>query len=172
MRKLLPFALVCLLFGCVGPSKKGEKAPVFSPSSPLFDIEALKLRLGVVRDVEDLGYEAKGFDSCAYEAAPVADCGPRQLVMVYFRLQCRESVGTVNEVTNIELMPVTTSHIRWRLGGATGWTSTDADGYGRVQFISAANPKNQRFSLTIKTNSLGVTAQDVTRIIVPRDWCD
>jgi hypothetical protein len=176
--KLLAASVVSMfLLNCASQPKDVEgPGPIYdpygdAPKSRELDLNQVRQRLDLDRSIEDLGFTEKRFDSCQFDNAP-ADCGQRQFVLVHFRLQCRDSVGTVNSVSQIELMPVVSRKIKWRVGYFNGTTQTDEDGYGQVQFVAPGSSKNQRFSLQIKENSLGVTAAEVSRIIVPRDWCD
>src|SRR5690606_5942664 len=98
-------------------------------------------------------------------------CKNQNFVLIHFRLQCRDSVETVQSVTDIELIPVRSQPIRWKVGYYTGQTYTDSDGYGQIRLISSGSSRRQRVVLHVKNNYLGLRAEEVSRIVVPRDWC-
>ncbi len=170
MKKLLlTLSFIGLLVSCTGPEKKPD---IKIPPSGQLSLESLKFQIGLGRSVEELGYSEKAFDSCQTDPTPLVNCGRKTFQLIHFRLQCRDSVGTVDSVSQVELIPVVSNRINWRVGSESGVARTDAEGYGQIQFVSNKSSKKQRMSLKIAGNSLGVTAEDVSRIIVPRDWCE
>lgn len=169
MKKILAVALLGLfLSNCTTPPKT-EYPP---GEAPKISLDRLRSDLRMNRSIEDLGYQEKSFDTCDYGIDQSPNCRTQRLVVIHFRLQCRDSVGTVESVSNFELIPVRSNHVRWKVGYFAGSTSTNSEGYGRVEFLSPGSSKSQRFIVKVNDNNLGVTASEVSRIIVPRDWCD
>lgn len=170
MKKLcLFFSISLFLTSCATPSKPPATTVIGGVE---ISIDTLKSKLGMQRDITDLGFEEESFDTCDFGIDQEPSCKTNYLNIIHFRLQCRDSVGTVDSVTNIELIPVQSHHIRWKVGYFAGSTNTDSEGYGKVEFVSPGSSKSQRLSFRINQNSLGVTASEVSRIIVPKDWCE
>ncbi len=183
MQKTLIFLIAIFLVGCVSEPKKVEQQapppPTSSSAEPdeeSIDVTGLQKSLRMTRDAEDLGYVEKQFESCraGFGLSPIRNCRPLYLVVVHFRLQCRDSEGTVSEVvTNAELRAITTNNLRWNFGKVQGVTKTDGEGFGQVVAIAPSPSRKQRFRLTRGNDFLALPAGDVRRIIVPRTpWCE
>lgn len=170
MKKAVLIFASLFLTQCATPSKPTYEP---TPSGPKgLEVREVLQKLNMDRSIEELGYEERRFDTCDLGYDRAGQCQRKHAVQIHFRLQCRDSVGTVESVSNIELIPVTSHHIRWRVGYYTGSTGTNSEGYGQIAFISPGSSRDQRLSLTVRENSLGVTASEVSRVIVPRDWCE
>lgn len=125
-------------------------------------------------DIEDLGFVEKAFNSCSLPR-PLRDdgqCGQRYFSIVHFRVQCRSTVGTTeNTVTSLDLRALS-KELEWVVGPNRGRTFTDSDGYGKARIISNRSIGNKRFVLKSGKVALGVTTKDVSRIVVPSNWCE
>lgn len=138
------------------------------------DLLGLQKSLRMERPMEQLGYAEKAFNTCqaGYGYSSSHNCRQRHLVVIHFRLQCRDSEGTVSEMVTLEeLQPVLADRMRWHLGSVPGTTSTDGEGYGQIRAVMSQSAKTQRLRLTVKNDFLLLTANQVKRIIVPKSWC-
>lgn len=125
-------------------------------------------------DIEDLGFVEKLFNSCALPKPLREDgqCGQRYFSIVHFRVQCRNTVGTTeNTVTALDLRALN-KNLEWVVGPNRGTTFTDSDGYGKAKIISKRSIRKKRFVLKSGKTALGLTTEDVSRIVVPSNWCD
>ncbi len=167
---------VLLLSSCA-IAKKTEPITPPTPTADAFvekiDLAGLQKSLGMIRDVEELGFQEKSFDTCraGYGYSSTHRCRKQYFVVLNFRLQCRSTEGTVEEVTIAELMPVTHDRVRWTLAGAEGHTSTDGEGFGQLIAVLGRPGRQQRLRLTVGNDFLLMRAGQVNRVIVPRNWC-
>lgn len=135
-------------------------------------LEELQQSLGV--ELQDLGFVSKTFNSCSLPKPLREDksCGNRHFSMIHFRVQCRNSEGTTeNSVTALDLKALH-KELEWVVGPYRGVTFTDSDGYGQVRVISTKPIHHQRFVLKSGKIALGLTAEEVSRIVVPSNWCN
>jgi hypothetical protein len=174
---------LCLLFG-IGcavkpPSPSPNQTPAQVPSPPPqatpgpdpLNIYDLQNKLGLVRSPTSLGYAQKGFDGCKMGVrTDEGKCGQRFLSVVHFQLLCRDSVGTT-EIAPVNFKPLVAGKMQWRLAGEIGATHTDSEGFGQVQLVSTRSTKGKRFILIIGSKSLGLEVGEVSKIILPGNWC-
>lgn len=155
------------------PLKPAPTTPAGEPEESV-DLPGLQRSLRMTRDTEDLGYKDKSFNTCraGYGYSPTKNCRQLHLVVLHFRLQCRDSEGTVNEVTHAELMSMTTDELRWNIGRSEGFTQTDGDGYGRIVMVAPRSIRRERVRLTHEDDFMTMAAGEMNRVILPRNWCD
>jgi hypothetical protein len=181
MRLILILSSVLFLSACTTTPKKEERArpplPTSPPAEPEESIDLLGLQrsLKMTRDPEDLGYKDRAFNTCraGFGYSPTKNCRQQHLVVLHFRLQCRDSEGTVSEVvTHAELMPVTSDEVRWNIGKSEGFTQTDGEGFGQIVMVAPKSIRRDRVRLTVGEDFLTMSGGDIKRIILPRNWCD
>ena len=185
MKQLIVLFGILLLCACATepevmqlPPPEGLPQPQVTPNPPAakaakreFHIEELQSQLGMSRQTEDLGFDERSFNDCDYGLhEDNGQCNRKYLSVVHFRLLCRDSVETTENVAS-NFTPLVKDNVEWRLAGVQGHTQTDSQGFGQVRMISSRATKAQRFMLIIGTRSLGVEAGEVTQIIVPGNWC-
>ena len=78
---------------------------------------------------------------------------------------CRDSVGTVEHVSHMELKPMVSRNLEWRLGLKRGRLHFDSQGYGQIRTVTPGSSKSQRMILIKGKKSLGLTAEDASRIV-------
>jgi len=175
----LVFFVSVILIGCASPGPQSQrqkqttakKVEVRDTANVGPDISKLKGILGLNRQLNDLGYAEKSFDSCRVGlTGETGKCGPRVLTVVNFRLLCRDSEDTAQDIVS-NFTPVVTDQVKWKVAEVSGVTRTDTDGYGSVQVISSRSLRGQRLVLTVGRQFLGLTVADVNRIVVPVYWC-
>lgn len=124
-------------------------------------------------DSNEVGYKDSRFNSCKVGRGFPQNmaCKDLYLVAIHFRLQCRNSEGTVNEVTLSELEDIGDTQVQWSTPGLSGQTTTQIDGTGKILMIAAVPPRNQRLRLSTRGQYLIMKANQLGRVIVPKDWC-
>lgn len=153
------------------PPQNAPEQPQPAPPRPAYDVAHIQEMLGMRRSAMDLGYAEKGFDGCRYGVQDQnGSCGRRYMSVINFRVICRDTEGTIQDVAS-GFRPLE-RNLEWRLAGAQGTTSTDSQGFGQVAMIYSKSPRSQRFMLIMGGRSLGVEAGEVKQIIVPNDWCE
>ena len=125
----------------------------------------LQDRLGMRRQATDLGFAEKPFSACQEGGI----CQPRYFSVVHFQLLCRDSEGTVSSVPT--LTPLTSDRVRWQLGGQTGGTSTDRNGFGQFTLVSDRPTRGQRLILRIGQQFMGFTISEVSKVVLPQNFC-
>lgn len=165
---MAPILLALLLAAC-STSQKPVIAPDTSDTSAIPRAEAhLQAKLGMIRATNNLGFEEKKFNPCEHGSAP--ECKQRYMTVVHFQLLCRDSEGTVNRAPT-QLTPLTADRVAWKLGGYSGGTRTDTEGYGQLTMVSNKSTREQRLILMIGKQFLGVTAGETSRVVLPKNFC-
>lgn len=179
--KWLVYILALMSFvACTSAPKPAEVSPpqtkeIFQSTQPTIDYVGLQRSLGMEIPLQNLGYKEKVFETCSagYGYSSTHSCRRQYLVVINIHLQCRDSVGTVSEgVTNADLTPIAHKTVRWTLKGAQGSSQTDADGYGQIMTVSNSSQKQQRLKLAVGNEFLYMRANEITRVVTPRPWCD
>lgn len=170
--KLFFFAIGILSLSCTTPPKESTPVPEQTEATAI-DMLGLQRSLGLDLPETELGYEEKTFDTCAvgYGYSSTHQCQKQIFVALNFRLQCRDSEGTVQGVSKAELKPVVSDRVKWSFGKLEGLTKTNGDGYGQVRLISPASLRERQIRITINGRFLAVSADELRRIVVPRNWC-
>lgn len=183
MRIILAISFLFLLACASEEIRTPEEKPVSEKSKSIskpstkkdmyFDIRKLQSGLGMFRNASELGFDEISFNPCEHGLSTASGdgCNRQMLSVVHFRLRCRDSEGTVEYVSNAELVPVVSDRIQWWLGDNSGFTSTDGKGYGQIVTVSVSSVRSKRLALKIGGNSLGLQASQVKQVVVPRDWC-
>lgn len=141
-------------------------------AAPIIDIADVKQSLGMGRSRDQLGFLEKGFDPCRVTQTG-SGCGTQYLVQIHFRLQCRDSEGTVSvALTENEIFPIADRELSWKLKGVEGTSQTDESGYSQIEVISPISQEKQWLRIGSKDQFLNVRAGEITRIVTPRPWCD
>ena len=187
MSRLILFILTALILSAcaVSPKQEDSGPPTIDsdfegeskPSKkrePIINYDLLLSQLNLNKDSGELGYFEKTFNTCKVGQAYISDesCRQMTLSLVQFRVQCRSTTGTVNSVSNYELSALGSRQFKWTLGLYSGQSRTDHNGFGQAHVVTPGSSKNQPFLLKVGTNNLRLTARNVSRIIVPNDWCD
>jgi hypothetical protein len=182
MRSLQIFLLVILLTACAhkqtAPNPKAPEEDVTLEDSATapeenIDIPGLQRSLKMDHAVESLGFKEKMFSTCAvgYGYSSSHRCRNLQFTVLNFRLQCRDSEGTVSLVTNEELTPVAAQPVRWAVGSIKGQINTDGEGYGQVVLIAPKSQRSARVRLSTANDFLLMRADQIKRVVVPQFWC-
>lgn len=177
------FIFLALLFvsSCTTTDKSTRKVQPSEPRGTLppqqriqpVDLVALSQRLGMYKDVSDVGFFERTFNDCSLpkEHRLSYGCSTQILTAIQFRMRCRDSEGTVQSVSNYELEPLVTAAVRWNLSQYSGTTSTNSSGFGRVLVRSPRSLRNERFRLTHNNQMMAVSAAEVRQFVLPKYWC-
>jgi len=143
--------------------------------APIKSVDLFKLQkiLGMSRSISSLGYQEKRFNTCR-DAANIfskQNCQTGFLIVLHLQLLCRDSMGTVQHVSNFSLTPVVSSHVKWKIGSISGFSKTDRDGFGQVLLVNSYPLISKKLLLQVKNYALRLDVKQVKRIIVPEDWC-
>ncbi len=139
------------------------------------DYVGLHRSLNLERNSENLGYREKSFATCqvGYGYPANSDCRQEYFISVYFRLVCRDSEDTISTpLTEQDLFPLSGRSVRWNLGKGSGDLELDSDGYGQILAVAPVSQKAQRLKLTADQNFLFLTANTITRVVTPKNWCN
>ena len=176
MTRLIVFSLVFILVGCQTAPKQTEPvAEAPEDTQATINYTSLKKHLGLSRSDSDLGYKEARFNTCDKGIGlPNADvCEQNYLVTVHFRLQCRDSQGTVSQaLTSSDLQAIAGKNVSWNLKGVNGTAKTDSSGFAQITAISPISQKTQRLRLAVGTEFLYIRAGEINRIVTPGTWCD
>jgi hypothetical protein len=170
MSKKIIFCSLALFISCqtVPPAPVPVATP--KPFTEPINISEVKSRLNMNRSVRELGFREQRFNRCDY--VQDEQCRDNYVVLVHFRLLCRESEGTVDTVASSDLIPIRSEGVAFKLGNTIGRTETDADGYGQVEVIRPKSALRERLRLTIDERFVAVPAIETSRIVVPENWCN
>jgi hypothetical protein len=137
-------------------SQNSESKPAMPKVFDL-DLKTVQTKLGMQRAVDQLGFEEKRY-------------GEDFFSIIYFRIQCRDSEGTVEFVSESEFTALS-AQLFWQITKLSGNVLTDEQGFGQIRVLSKDSIKNRR--LVLKSNSvlLAMKVEDVQRFIVPIYWC-
>lgn len=165
--------LAIAIVSCTTPPKPPEPTPTEQTEATTIDMLGLQRSLGLERPETELGYEEKTFDTCAvgYGYSSTHQCQKQNFVVLNFRLQCRDSEGTVQGVSKAELSAVVSDKVKWNFGKLEGFTKTNGEGFGQVRLISPVSLRERQIRITINGRFLAVSADELRRIVVPRNWC-
>lgn len=177
----LAFGLLFLAVAACTTAPKTIESPQVIPGAPAakdevsIDYIGLQRSLGMDIPVDKLGYMEKAFNTCqvGYGYSSTHNCYREFMVVINFRLQCRDSEGTVAEgVTNADITPISDRPIRWTLKGTQGATKTDSEGFGQIMMVSGRSPKKERLKIATGNEFLYMRANEITRVVTPRPWCN
>lgn len=165
-----PVLLALLLSAC---ATTPDSMSVFLPPPPTTDPAAaaeadLLVKLGMNRAPTSLGFEEKKYNPCDHGAT--LNCKQKFMTVVHFQLLCRDSDGTVNRAPT-QFTPLRADRVSWKLGGFSGGTRTDTEGYGQLTMVSPKSTREQRLILFIGKQFLGVTAGETSRLVLPKNFC-
>lgn len=131
-------------------------------------VGALQTQLGMNRKPSDLGYSEKSFNPCNYGLSN--DCSDQYLTVIHFQLLCRDSEGTVSNIP-LSLTPINSPQISWSLAGQNGGAPTDRNGYGHLTVVSERPLRQNRLILRKGPHYVGISVDDVTKVVLPKNWC-
>lgn len=154
------------------PAAPVESAP---GAGSTIDYVGLQRSLGMEIPSDKLGYKEKSFDTCqaGYGYSSTHNCHKEYMVVINFQLQCRDSVGTVAEgVTNADLTAISNRPVRWNLKPNQGETNTDSEGYAQIMTVATRSPKTERLKIAVGNEFLYMRANEITRVVTPRPWCN
>jgi hypothetical protein len=134
------------------------------------NLQDLQSRLRMTREADDLGFTEKQFDTCVAGLSS-GSCSRKYFSVVHFQLLCRDSEGSVSEAP-VQLTPLTSDRVTWKIAAHTGNTQTDGQGYGRFLMLSEKSVRGQRLTLRIGRRFMGFTVSDVSKVVLPRNFCE
>jgi hypothetical protein len=141
---------------------------------PNIDYQALKRSLGLERSPEALGYNERAFNTCqtGYGYSSTHDCRRLYFVVINYRLMCRDSEDTVSTgIDREDQMPIAGQSIEWTLKSKKGSSQTDGQGFGQVETVAANSQRTERLKLSNGTNFLYIRANEITKVVTPKSWC-
>lgn len=155
------------------PSSMGTSAPPAQNESTI-DLSALQTSLHMDRRPEELGFAEKAFNTCqaGYGYSSVHNCHQQYLVVLNFRLSCRQSEGTVSQgLAESDIQDLASKDVRWQLKGISGLVTTNGDGIGQIRVVSDISQRRERVKLTLGNDFLYMKANEITRVVTPGNWC-
>ncbi|KHD87528.1 MAG: hypothetical protein OM95_13860 [Bdellovibrio sp. ArHS] len=180
MRLLILLLPLFLVTACSTTSKKetSQTVPVEATEAEetsAVDYLAIQRHLQLERDRDALGFSEKAFNTCAtgYGYSRSQNCHQEHLVVIHFRLLCRDSEGTISTIlSEADLQPLASRRVRWSLKGLQGETTTDSLGYGQIVTAAIPSQRTQRLRLAVGSEFLYMRAGEIQKVITPQPWCD
>lgn len=185
MRFILLFALVALLGACQSAPKpetsgmptqaapQRSKPVVKEAPWPPVDLKYVQRHLNMPVNKDLLGHHSKSFNTCKMRGYPKGNCRKNYMSVLNFQMYCRDSVGTVEYVDQSSYEPVRSENLKWLVPGTRnkGVTSLSQNGRGQILALSEKPLKYNRVILINGENSLQLRFNQVSKIVVPSDWC-
>jgi hypothetical protein len=176
---LIALAALAVLSACRStPTPSDENIDGYAPPPRVerpqdtnyrINLEELQTKLRMAREADDLGFTEKQFDTCS-AGVSAGVCSRKYFSVVHFQLLCRDSEGSVSEAP-IQLTPLTSDRVTWKIATNTGNTQTDGRGYGQFLMLSEKSVRGQRLTLRIGRQFMGFTVSDVSKVVLPRNFC-
>ena len=144
-------------------------------SVPQIDYLGLARSLGLDKPKTDLGYLEKSFDTCevGYGYSSSNNCRRETFAAINFQILCRDSDGTVSvAVTREDMKPLSGRSLKWTLRGVKGTMRLDGEGFGQVRGTFSRSPRSDRIKLSVDNDFLYVRAEEVKRLVTPKNWCN
>ena len=160
------------------PTRERKPAPVAESgrgNNVSIDYVGLQRFLGMEIPQRTLGYKEKVFNTCeaGYGYSGTQNCHREYMVVINIHLQCRDSEGQVSEgVNNVDLIPIANRSVKWNLKGPQGTSQTDSDGFIQIMTVSSMSQKQQRLKLAVGNEFLYMRANEITRVVTPKPWCN
>lgn len=98
-------------------------------------------------------------------------CTATYFNLIQFQMYCRDSSGTVEYVSADDYRPVKDAEMVWKSLGKAGVIETDRRGRGQILMLSTSPIKYKKLILIKGENSLQLRFNQVSKIVVPNDWC-
>lgn len=139
------------------------------------DYEALKNSLGLSRAAESLGLVEKSFNTCqvGFGYSGTRNCRRLYFTVIHIHLLCRDSEGTVSTgIDRADQMPIAGRSVTWTLQGNRGTSQTNSDGFAQIQSVSSKSQRAQRIKLSVGNDFLYMRANEITKVVTPKSWCD
>lgn len=182
MKRHLSLLLLILTISACSLTTKDREADV--PESDIYStpqvsipegsynlsLKQIQSKLGMQRANGELGFTEKRFNSCDPNLKTAGACRQQVFSVVHFQLLCRDSEGTVQEVP-VELTPLISDRVIWKIGAYTGNTQTDRQGFGQFLMLSERSVRGQRMSLRIGRQFMGFTVSEVSKVVLPKNFC-
>ncbi|WP_413570009.1 hypothetical protein ACLWBD_05960 [Bdellovibrio sp. HCB117] len=180
MRSLILILPALILAACTTTPKKEVSTPPpasepVAEETTAIDYIAIQRHLQLERDRDSLGFSEKSFNTCdtGYGYSRSQNCHKEHLVVIHFRLLCRDSEGTISTVLSEEdLQPLGSRNVRWNLKGIQGVTMTDSQGYGQIVTAAVPSQRSQRLKLAVGSQFLYMRANEIQKVITPQPWCN
>jgi hypothetical protein len=145
------------------------------PEEPPVDLVGLQRFLKMDRNYTVLGYSEHMFNTCqvGFGYSPTQNCDIKYFVVSHFRLQCRDSEGTISTIlTEQDLRPISRQEIYYTLNNVTGTLYTDSEGYGQIRMVTTDSMRMQRLKLALGNDFLFLKAGELKQMTTPKNWCN
>ena len=186
MIKNLIYSFLVGLFvsGCASTPKESFPAGNLPPKSGVptsrtqdttIDYPALKRALGLERSAESLGLMEKAFNTCeaGYGYSSSSNCRRLYFTVIHVQLLCRDSEGTVSVgIDRADQTPIASRAVNWTLKGSNGIAQSDSEGFVQVSTVSSLSQKTQRLKLSVGNDFLYMRANEITKVVTPKSWCE
>lgn len=172
MRVLLLSLSLIVLAGCAGRASKPDEVVREPAKQQPHDLAQLQSALGMDRSPRELGLSEKMFDSCRnHVQGDSGKCGMRYLSVLNFKLTCRDSEGTTQEVVTTT-RPLVSDSVQFQLDGQRGVLQSDHEGYVQLRAVTAKPVRGHRLVITVGKQFFGKDIEEVDQLVLPNYWCE
>lgn len=171
LNKLNSSLIFLLLLSACTSKPKVEDKPTAPDMIKAISLEEVRQALDMEENA--MGFTEKSFNSCALPKELRAEpaCKTQHFAVIRFQVLCRDTEGTTElTVTQNNLRPKS-ADLEWVVGAFRGRTKTDSNGFGTALVLSDRSVSKRRFVIKFHQKALGLTAEEVSKIVVPDNWC-
>jgi hypothetical protein len=146
-----------------------------STASRNIDYAGIQRNLGLNIPADRLGFAEAFYNTCdvGHGYSSTQDCKREYMTVINFQLLCRDSEGTISRaLSSSDMAPLSNRQIKWALKGKEGLVQTDFSGIGQIVSVSSISQKKERLKLAAGNDFLYMRAQEITRVVTPKPWCN
>lgn len=159
-----------MTIGCASSQNKAQpQATPPQQSTPPSEADTLVNETLRLREIQGELAMERAIDQLGFAERPYKG---KYFSVLYFRLQCRSTEGTVEYMSESELRPLRSDNLVWMVGKNKGKITTDQAGYGQIRMLAGEGSKNKRLILKSGNEILGLRLKDASNFIVPSYWCN
>ncbi|MBC7370101.1 MAG: hypothetical protein H7326_05330, partial [Bdellovibrionaceae bacterium] len=101
------------------------------------------------------------------------NCRRLYFTVINVQLLCRDSEGTVSVgIDRADQTPIARRAMSWTLKGSNGISQTDSEGFAQVQTVTSISQRTQRLKLSVGNDFLYMRANEITKVVTPKSWCE
>jgi hypothetical protein len=75
-------------------------------------------------------------------------------------------------VDRADQTPIANRTVTWTLKGNGGISETNSQGFAQIFSVSQNSQRTQRIKLSVGNDFLYMRANEITKVVTPKSWCD